>query len=144
MPVQLIIALAVIAASFLGGWQANGWRHEAKEKARVEQDLENQRAAARADNKRQDTVIAAQNAAAARAVDLRRDADSARSELERVRSVSDAAVAAARVSQEACVERAAALNDVFKSCAGRYAELGEKADRHVSDIKTLNASWPKE
>lgn len=76
---------------------------------------------------------AAENAAAA---------GRARSELDRLRKQSAGGVGQARASHAACVEYAAAANDVFGECAGALAFLAEKADGHVSDIRTLTGAWP--
>lgn len=45
-------------------------------------------------------------------------------------------------TREAAVERATALSAVLDQCSSRYTELAGKADRHVSDLKTLTDSWP--
>lgn len=76
---------------------------------------------------------AAENAAAA---------GRARSELDRLRKQSAGGVGQARASHAACVEYAAAANDVLGECAGALAFLAEKADGHVSDIRTLTGAWP--
>ena len=35
------------------------------------------------------------------------------------------------------------LSAVLQECTGRYRELAEKADRHASDVKTLEEAWPE-
>lgn len=76
---------------------------------------------------------AAENAAAA---------GRARSELDRLRKQSAGGVGQAGASHAACVEYAAAANDVLGECAGALAFLAEKADGHVNDIRTLTGAWP--
>jgi hypothetical protein len=46
-------------------------------------------------------------------------------------------------SSEANAKSTIALAAVLSDCQTRYRELAEKADRHVSDIKTMQESWPK-
>lgn len=46
-------------------------------------------------------------------------------------------------SGPASADATAPLADLLIDCANRYSELGEKADRHVSDIKTLMDAWPR-
>jgi len=143
MPGNWLILLGVIAMSFFGGWEVQGWRRDSQEKDRVENQAEVDRLAHAASVKRVDAVIAAQNAAVGRAAAAQRDALDARSELERLQSLSDSAVAAARASHQACIDNSAALSDVFKSCTGRYADLAKTADGHANDAKTLSDAWPK-
>jgi uncharacterized protein (DUF2252 family) len=38
----------------------------------------------------------------------------------------------------------ATLSTVLAECSGRYQGLAEKADRHASDVKTLQEAWPKD
>lgn len=35
------------------------------------------------------------------------------------------------------------LSAVLAECSGRYQSVAEKADRHASDVKTLQEAWPK-
>jgi hypothetical protein len=37
----------------------------------------------------------------------------------------------------------ATLSAVLAECSGRYQSLAEKADRHASDVKTLQEAWPQ-
>lgn len=140
---QIYVALAIVLAGFFGGWQVNGWRWEAKEKARVEQQLADQRASAATAIRRQDNVIAAQNAAADRMAGLRRDADAALAELERLRaSLSGAGLRADPNALYTAPDPAAAVADLL-TVSSKYVELAAQCDRHVNDIKTLMAAWPK-
>lgn len=143
MPIQLIAALLIAAGGFGSAWQIQSWRYDAKEKARVEQILVDQRLSAAVSIRRADNVIAAQNAAAGREVALRRDADGARTALVGLYAATDAALRNAATSQAACLDAAAALNDVLKQSTERYRSLGETCDRHVNDLKTLTSAWPK-
>lgn len=147
MPVQLIIATIIAAVGFSGGFGV-AWKIQAgiiteKEAQHAKQELANAQQSAAADIRRLDNTIAAQNAATARTVGLRRDRDSALTELGRLRDAVNSAVQTASTSPVACPERAAALGDVLTELGRAGAELAEKADRHASDVKTLTEAWPK-
>ena len=133
---------AVVAAT--GTYKIQSWRYGAKEAEHAQQHLADERSAATAAIRRTETVIQAQSAASARGAALRRDADSARMAAISLHDAAAAAMRDASVSHAACTERAAALGDVLQASAERYRDLGETCDRHVSDIKTLIESWPKE
>ena len=149
----LIAALISLVMGFGGGWLVEGWRMDAKDVHRIEAQAtkdkkdheaqtERERLAHVADIKREEAVIAAQNEANARAVVARRDATSARGDRDRVLLAADAAIAAARVSHQACLDNAATLADVFKLSVIEYQSLGEKADGHVNDVRLLSDSFP--
>ena len=122
----LIVALAIAAGSFGSAWQIQSWRYDAKEKARVEQQLEDVRQSAARNIRFRDVEIDAQNQAETRA-----------------RTSTDAALRAAGASKEACLIRAATLGELFEESAAEYTELAEKAGRHVNDIQKLTGSWPE-
>ena len=140
---QIIIAAVIAAGGFGAGWKIQSWRYGAKETARVQQTLADQRLAAATAIRRADNVIQAQSAAAGRAADLRRDADGSRAALVSLSQSADAALRAASASHNACLDRAAAIRVVLDQCGAAHQELGERADRHASDVKTLMDAWPK-
>ena len=72
------------------------------------------------------------------AADARRSADA----LGLLHQAADSAIRAAETSHTACIERTAALGDVFKSCSQAVTALGKTCDGHVSDVKTLIDAWP--
>ena len=113
MSPQLIIAAIVAAASFGSAWQIQSWRMDAKEKANVEQILADQRSAATAALRRQEVVIAAQNAAAGREVALRRDADSARTALVGLSHATEQALSRAQATHAACLVTADAASELL-------------------------------
>jgi len=43
----------------------------------------------------------------------------------------------------ACLNAVATLGELLETCRGRYEELGQNADGHVSDIKEMRDRWPK-
>ena len=144
MTPQLIVAGVIALGSFGTAWRIQDWRYQAKEAEHAEQQLANERSAATAAIRRTETVIQAQSAAAVRSAALRRDADGARVAAISLHDAAATAMRDAAVSHAACTERATALGDVLQASAERYRDLGETCDRHVSDIKTLIESWPKE
>lgn len=139
---QIIIALAIAAASFGAAWKTQDWRYGAKETARVQAQLSQERTDNLRQIRREESVIAAINAGNQRAAALRRDAGAARSELEWLRGdlATDNQPSA---TLQACDQRKATLSDVFEQCASRYSVLAEKADGHANDVQTLTDSWPK-
>ena len=140
------VATGLIAATVAatGAWKVQDWRYGAEKAEHAEQQLENERLAAKGALRNADRVIEAQNKAEVRARGLRLDAAGARSAAISLHDAAAAAMRDAAVSHAACTERASALRDVLQASAERYRDLGETCDRHVSDIKTLIESWPKE
>jgi threonine dehydrogenase-like Zn-dependent dehydrogenase len=144
---QLLIALAIAAASLLGGfgsaWKIQSWRYGAKENARAQQQLADERLAAKTAVRRIDNVIEAQSASVVRERDLRAAAAGSRSALVGLHDAAASALRAASASQSACTNRAAAISVVLDQCGAAYQELGAIADRHASDVKTLTDAWPR-
>jgi len=85
-----------------------------------------------------EAIAQAQTRAAENAVAAGR----AKSELARLRESSAAGASNARTSDSACTEYATAATTVLNECSAALVELGQVADGHVSDIKTLTGSWP--
>lgn len=142
---NLTAILVLVSCAATGGtvWVAQDWRYGAKEKERVEQQLELQRYAAKSAIIQQRTVIAAQNEAQARARALRLDADGSRAALVGLYNAADAAMRAAAASHDACLVRADSFRIVLNQCGEAYQELGAVAGRHASDVKTLTDAWPR-
>jgi len=140
------LIVAIVAA--LAAWFAQGWRlgEQMQEQARdlAEQRNEQTRLVLQAERNRHAQLAEADRAARTREAGLRRDADAARTELDRLRDASGAAVGMSGESHGACLDRVAAFRDVFDQCAARYGGLAEKAGRHASDVKTLIDAWPSD
>ncbi len=143
-------AAAIIAASLAGwaGWSVQGWRLgeqiAALKTAQAEAVNTATREARAAESRRFQTVQEAQNAATKRAQNARRDADGARTELERLRDAARAGAAGVPgESASACVERAAAAADLLGQCAASYQELARAADGHANDARALSEAWPR-
>jgi hypothetical protein len=147
------ILLALIAALLaLSGWlkveNLNLTTSLAKEQTHAaelvttiaETDAKAQRQ--KADNER--SARAAEQARAQREKTLLADAASVRDELNKLRtSLSSAGLRADPARLYASPDTTASVAELLVNCASRYAELGEAADRHVSDLQTLMAAWPK-
>lgn len=51
-------------------------------------------------------------------------------------------LAAPDVAPGAVIEYATASSELLADCSRRYQELGELADGHAADVRTLLAAWP--
>lgn len=92
----------------------------------------------------QEKVTEAQNEARKRETNLRAAAAAAADQLDGLRVDLDATRdQLAGATREAAIERSVAVGAVLQECGRRYTGLAAKADRHVSDIRTLIDAWPK-
>ena len=137
-------AAALIAASIAatGAWQIQNWRFDAKEKAHAEQKLVEVQQSAATAIRQLDNVLVAQDASSARAVRLRSDLDSSRSELDRLR-IALRAMPTADPTTGTCPNRADPARELLAACAAELVEMGGIADRINSDRQTLIDAWPK-
>ena len=133
--------LAIVASLYLAGfgsaWWLQGLLNDSKEKERVEKEFVQAKADAATAVRRTDNGIIAHNNAASLERSLRRSVAANRDALVRLLNASEVAVADARASHAACFDRATALREVFGQCSKEYVSLGEAADRHTIDIRTL-------
>jgi len=143
-------AAAIIAASLAGwaGWSVQGWRLgeqiAALKTAQAEAVNTATREARAQESARFKGVQDAQAAAQTRAQVARRDADRARSELDRMRDTLSATRGGVPgESTAACAVRADAGADILAQCAAAYLSMAGIADRHASDARTLIEAWPK-
>ena len=143
-------AAAIIAASLAGwaGWSVQGWRLgeqiAALKTAQAEAVNTATREARAQESARFKGVQDAQAAAQTRAQVARRDADRARSELDRMRDTLSATRGGVPgESTAACTQRADAAADVLAQCGAAYQDLAAIADCHASDARTLIEAWPK-
>ena len=135
--------LAALLAGF-GTWQVQDWRYAAKETERVTNQAEIDRLADRSRLQQQERVTAAQNSAVARARIAGAADDLAGGAVDRLLVESRTSLDAARVSHQACLVNAAALEAVSTSCAREYRAMGKAAQGHADDAKTLSDAWPTE
>jgi hypothetical protein len=143
-------AAAIIAASLAGwaGWSVQGWRLgeqiAALKTAQAEAVNTATREARAQESARFKGVQDAQAAAQTRAQVARRDADRARSELDRLRdNIRSASGGVPGESPGACAVRADAAGELLAQCAGAYLSMAGIADRHANDARTLIEAWPK-
>ena len=135
-----LIALVIAIVSGGGAWQVQEWRWQSKEKARVQQQLDDERSANAARLRQLEVAAAAQSAARRREAKLVADAVAARGALASVQSAADAAVQAARANHAACIDNATKLDLVFRECAARRVEVARDADGWESEAITQHAA----
>jgi hypothetical protein len=143
-------AAAIIAASLAGwaGWSVQGWRLgeqiAALKTAQAEAVNTATREARAQESARFKGVQDTQAAAQTRAQMARRNADRARSELDRLRdNIRSASGGVPGESTGACAVRADAAGELLAQCAGAYLSMAGIADRHANDARTLIEAWPK-
>lgn len=139
---QLLIAAAIAAAGFSGGWHLQTLRYTAQEHERDQQKLAQVQQSAAASIRRADNVISAQVDATARDVGLRRDLNNARTESYKLR-IALRAMPAADPTTGTCPNRADPARELLAACAAELVEMGGIADRHASDALMLQQAWPK-
>lgn len=151
-PYKLLIELAVIGALLaFAGVQLHRFM-----------DHEQQIGYGRAVGEYNAKLVAQQQAAIEKQQALQKqleDAQNAATEREQVIRSTAAAASAASVSLrdalttiragvptasvDALRKSTATLATVLDQCQGAYRDMAEKADRHASDVKTLQDAWPK-
>lgn len=136
------VAAAILAAAVaaFGTWEVQGKRIE-RLQAQHAQALADARAQAEARaTALQETKDEAIRRANQRAIAQQNAADSARSELDRLRD--DIAARDAKDAGSPGADAAATARALLNQCAARYSELAAKADRHANDAVTLRDAWP--
>lgn len=78
-----------------------------------------------------------------REVVLRADADGARSALQRLRNAVRTASGPVPSNTANPVSGPATAPELLADCAAKYQSMGELADQHSSDVRTLTDAWPK-
>ena len=143
-------AAAIIAAALAGwaGWSVQGWRmgeQIATMKAAQQEAVDTATREARAqESKRFQGVQDAETAAKTRAQAARRDADAARTELDRLRdAIRTSTGGVPGESATACAERADTAGNVLGQCAAAYLDLAAIADRLNADRLMLQEAWPR-
>lgn len=148
MPWRILILFAGAAIAFGSGWIANGWRlgqqiermHAEQARAELSAALDGGIRTAELTKQVED----ARNDAIKREQDLRRSAAGSRAAADGLRDeLAELRRSLPSLAADACRQRADTLAEILGQCTARYSELGEKADRHASDAKTLMDAWPK-
>jgi hypothetical protein len=142
------VGIVAGALGYAGGWQTQGWRLgeqitqiKAAQREAVNEAVREARAQ---ESARFKGVQDAQAAAQTRAQVARRDADIARTELDRLRNdIRSARGGVPGESPGACTVRADASGELLAQCAGAYQGLAEVADRLNADRLMLIEAWPK-
>lgn len=140
---SLLIAALIAAAAFGSAWKIQDWRFTAKEKERVEQQLENERLAAKAATAEKNREIAARDAATNRERILRMDAANARSAADGLRSDLSTFMRETASNDAACIARANTLGKLLGAVEEAGRAMAQVADHHANDVKTLTDTWPK-
>lgn len=144
------VAAAILAAliAFAGGWKVQGWRLGEQinqiKAAQLEAVSTAVREARAQESARFKGVQDAQAAAQTRAQVARRDADRARSELDRLRNdIRSASGGVPGESTAACTEPSSQRDNVLLECLSSYEALGRDADLWKNDALMLRDAWPK-
>jgi chromosome segregation ATPase len=74
---------------------------------------------------------------------LRSDAAASRGALERLRNAVRAASGVLPGSASNPIGGPSTAAELLSQCAAEYQSLGERADQHASDVRTLTEAWPK-
>jgi hypothetical protein len=147
MNITLIIALVSAIVSGIAGF-ALAWQLQAGNITQLKLEHANERitqgrAARVVADRQQNTIIAAQNAAAGRAVAMRRDDAGLRTVVDGLRDDLDVTRRAAGTVIDACNRHAATVSQLLVESATVNRELAQAADGHASDVRTLSEAWPK-
>ena len=145
---KALIGTILLAAAFIAGWTANGWRLTSK-MDRMVADHERQVAQANDDalaryndleRKKQEAVNEANKIAQRNA----RAATDARNDLERLRNqIANTAGGMPTATCTSVRAHATTLSTVLAECVGRLEAVAKDADGHALDSRTLNGAWPK-
>jgi len=131
------------ASGASGAWYLQSLRASARENDRAQLQLATEREWAKNNAKKQDTIIAAQNAGKVREDQLRAAANGARLGLDGLRDAAVSSLLAASNDLKACAAHGAAQNVVFLECADRYRAVAAEADLWTNDAQTLDEAWGK-
>jgi predicted nucleic acid-binding Zn-ribbon protein len=132
---------------FGAGWAVNGWRinsefsdykmaAEMASKAAIEQARETE-------HKWNEKLNQERDNAAKREQAIRADLSNARSTIGGLRN--EMSATSRRISEapsSSCPDAAATIGELLTQCSEQYLDMAEKAQRHISDVKTLIESWP--
>jgi hypothetical protein len=143
MNFTIFISLASAAAGFFLAWQLQAHDITKLNLAHTNERIAIHRAARATIERTTGAVLAAQNAATVRVSTHRVAASAARDAVERLREELDVVARAANASLDACSVAATTTGGLLHQCAARYSELADKAQGHVSDVRTLVEAWPK-
>jgi septal ring factor EnvC (AmiA/AmiB activator) len=139
-----VISLALTSAYFYARWQREAAAHANTRTTALAAQASVHQAAAQANQQLHQDKDHAIAQAAKRAQAHRADADSARTELDRLRDT--LATAPRHADPNTCPatpHRADPARELLSECAGALADLAAKADRLHADRLTLLEAWPR-
>lgn len=143
MNLTMIASVIAAALGFGAAWTLQGRAIDALKLEHANERIAIQAAARKTIERNTSALASAQNNAVVLAGKSRADADSARTELDGLRVATETALRSASASLDACIVGTATATKLLNQCGAEYQALGERADRHTNDIKTLTAAWPK-
>lgn len=144
MNALILELLIVFVIGFGSSWKIQDWRIDAKERQNVIRLLDHEKELRSHDAARAQAVATAEIMATNREIAIRADADHSRNTANGLREHLAAITRETIADNCPGTERAVTVNELFANCADEYRTLAEKADRHVSDIKTLIEQFPVE
>jgi uncharacterized protein (DUF3084 family) len=147
----ILVGFICAAGGFGAAWEVRGWEVESSDARFDAYKSETDANAARAELEKLQTetrwkeeVQHAQDEAEKRLAQNRADMDALAADSKRLRKQLAAVQSRlARAPEDACLNTAATLGELLGDCQDRYSALGEKAQRHAEDIRTLSEAWPK-
>lgn len=141
--IRIAAALAVVIALAASHWKAY---HMGVTVVQVEWTAANLKAEAVArsvEQQRTQAVQKAQNEHTKQIQTVRRDAATARTELDGLRNEIGRSNNTSGQPLAAADKRADTLGELLGQCGAAYQELAFKADGHVADVRLLIGAWPK-
>ena len=138
-----LIALALASAYFYARWQGERTAHAATRATAAQAALQSATDAATTTAQLQKDKDHAIQIAAKRAQSHRVDADSARTELDRLRLALTSPADPGSNTCTATPDRADPVRELLSECAGALVDLAATADRLNNDRLTLLDAWPR-
>ena len=138
-----LIALALASAYFYARWQGERTAHAATRATAAQAALQSATDAATTTAQLQKDKDHAIQTATKRAQSHRVDADSARTELDRLRLAIASPADPGANTCAATPDRADPVRELFSQCAGAFVDLAATADRLNNDRLTLLDAWPR-
>lgn len=147
MNLTLIAALISAGLAGLAGWTA-AWTWQGRVIDQIKLEAKDDRiaqqwAARQSIERATGALIQAQNAAARRGTDIRRDADGAASAGGGLRIAAADTVRAAAQDAAACAASAAELNDILGAATAEAERLAREADQWESTAVMFFEAWPR-
>jgi len=140
---SLISAGLAATLSWGAAWHIQDGRINTLKLEQTNDRITAQRAARQAIERHQTRVSTAQAQAAAGAVRLAADLAGNRTELERLRIASTAALRAAGSTLDACTTTLSTVSELQLVCAARLTDVAAEADGWATHAVSLQTAWPQ-